>query len=197
MGKTETKWQIIVADITDSVLLGLDILQHLKAVIDLAYYTVKLTIRPYMHQQKGTNLGTAVEIDEVLENHNPEQNSITARQISKDRNHSEKNRRVPLAVQSIQHQLQDVISIQESNWMKGWSWKTSKKEQEDDPDLKTLINWLHTGEPPSEHELQLESPATKHWWNCKTQLKFVKGHAYSTSGWIQQSQEHYCYFLNP
>ncbi|CAG2215849.1 unnamed protein product [Mytilus edulis] len=297
-GKTETKWQIIVADITDSVLLGLDFLQHLQAVIDLANYTVKINnqtlqasavksnnkemkvcrvtlnqnvvipsmtaiefsamlegkvnsdicfqpnqnfigiMMPYIvttpdktvpitirnltdkniSLRKGTNLGTAVEIDEVLENQNPEQNSITARQISRDGNHSKKTEEVcqnmpenlkdlferskenlnekesihraqrtweklendvddvvPLAVRSIQHQLQDDISIQESNWMKGWSLEDIKKEQEDDPDLKTLINWLHTGESPSEHDLQLESPATNHWWNCTTQLKFVKG----------------------
>ncbi|CAG2257817.1 unnamed protein product [Mytilus edulis] len=297
-GKTETKWQIIVADITDPVLLGLDFLQHLQAVIDLANYTVKINnqtlqasavksnnkemkvcrvtlnqnvvipsmtviefsamlegkvnsdiciqpnqnlvgiMMPYIvttpnetvpitirnltdkniSLRKGTNLGTAVEIDEVLENQNPEQNSITARQISRDGNHSKKTEEVcqnmpenlkdlferskenlnekesihraqrtwgkfendvddvvPLAVRSIQHHPQDEISIQESNWMKGWSLEDIKKEQELDPDLKTLINWLHTGESPSEHELQLESPATKHWWNCKTQLKFVKG----------------------
>ncbi|CAC5385758.1 unnamed protein product [Mytilus coruscus] len=40
--KTETKWQIIVADITDFVLLGLDVLQHLQDVIDLTNYTVKI-----------------------------------------------------------------------------------------------------------------------------------------------------------
>ncbi|CAG2221429.1 unnamed protein product [Mytilus edulis] len=184
--------------------------------------TVPITIRNLTDKnislRKGTNLGTAVEIDEVLENQNPEQNSITARQISRDGNHSKKTEEVcqnmpenlkdlferskenlnekesihraqrtwgkfendvddvvPLAVRSIQHHPQDEISIQESNWMKGWSLEDIKKEQELDPDLKTLINWLHTGESPSEHELQLESPATKHWWNCKTQLKFVKG----------------------
>ncbi|CAG2221425.1 unnamed protein product [Mytilus edulis] len=154
--------------------------------------TVPITIRNLTDKnislRKGTNLGTAVEIDEVLENQNPEQNSITARQISRDGNHSKKTEEVcqnmpenlkdlferskenlnekkafmPLAVRSIQHHPQDEISIQESNWMKGWSLEDIKKEQELDPDLKTLINWLHTGESPSEHELQLESPATKH-----------------------------------
>ncbi|CAC5385759.1 unnamed protein product [Mytilus coruscus] len=82
---------------------------------------------------------------------------------------------LPLAVRSIQHQLKDDISIHESNWIKSWSLEDIKKEQEDDPELKTLIHWLNTGEPPSEHELQLESPATKHWWNCRTQLELVKG----------------------
>ncbi|CAG2217238.1 unnamed protein product [Mytilus edulis] len=55
------------------------------------------------------------------------------------------------------YQLQDDISIQESNWMKGWSLDDFKKEQDDDPDLKTLVNWLQTGGPPSEHDLQLEA----------------------------------------
>ncbi|CAC5368490.1 unnamed protein product [Mytilus coruscus] len=228
--------------------------------------TVPITIRNLTDKnislRKCTNLGTAVEIDEVLEKHNPEQNSITVQQISKqDRNHRE-NRRfndldighftkikhridtgtsaptkermrrtplgadlsslpykgcaycsraqrtwgkfendvddvVPLAVRSIQHQLQDDISIQESNWMKGLSFEDIKKEQEDDPDLKTLIHWLHTGKPPSEHELQLKSPATKHWWNCKTQqLKFVEGCLFYK--WLDPIEPRtLCYFLNP
>ncbi|VDI12072.1 Hypothetical predicted protein, partial [Mytilus galloprovincialis] len=191
-GKTETKWQIIVADITDPVLLGLDFLQHLQAVIDLANYTVKINnqtlqasavksnnkemkvcrvtlnqnvvipsmtviefsamlegkvnsdiciqpnqnlvgiMMPYIvttpnktvpitirnltdkniSLRKGTNLGTAVEIDEVLENQNPEQNSITARQISRDGNHSEKTEEV---CQNMPENLKDLFERSKEN----------------------------------------------------------------------------------
>ncbi|CAC5407103.1 unnamed protein product [Mytilus coruscus] len=40
IGKTETRWRVIVADITDPVILGLDVLQHIKAVINLVDLTI-------------------------------------------------------------------------------------------------------------------------------------------------------------
>ncbi|CAC5378212.1 unnamed protein product [Mytilus coruscus] len=40
VGKTKTRWRVIVADITDPVILGLDVLQHIKAVIDLVDLTI-------------------------------------------------------------------------------------------------------------------------------------------------------------
>ncbi|CAG2248496.1 unnamed protein product [Mytilus edulis] len=40
VGKTETRWRVIVADITDPVILGLDVLQHIKAVINLVDLTI-------------------------------------------------------------------------------------------------------------------------------------------------------------
>ena len=42
MGKTEAKWQLIVAEITDHVIIGLDLLCHLHAIIDLTEYTIKI-----------------------------------------------------------------------------------------------------------------------------------------------------------
>lgn len=42
IGKTETKWRLIVAEITDHVIIGLDLLYHLHAIIDLAEYTIKI-----------------------------------------------------------------------------------------------------------------------------------------------------------
>ncbi|CAC5399678.1 unnamed protein product [Mytilus coruscus] len=183
-GKTETKWQIIEADTTDSVLLGLDFLQHLQAVIDLANYTVKINNQTLQASAVKSN-NTEIRADlSSLPCKGCAYCSRAQRTWGKFENDVDDV--VPLAVQSIQHQLQDDISIQESNWMKGWSLEDIKKEQEDDPDLKTLMNWLHTGEPPSEHELQLESPATKHWWNCKTQLKFVKGCIFYK--WLDQAK---------
>ena len=40
--KTETKWRLIVVEITDHVIIGLELLYHLHAIIDLAKYTIKL-----------------------------------------------------------------------------------------------------------------------------------------------------------
>lgn len=42
IGKTETKWRLLVGDISDKVILGLDLLHHLHAVIDLSEYTIKI-----------------------------------------------------------------------------------------------------------------------------------------------------------
>lgn len=42
IGKSSLQWSMIVADITDNVILGIDFLIHQKAVINLADYTVQL-----------------------------------------------------------------------------------------------------------------------------------------------------------
>jgi len=42
IGKTETKWRLLVGDISDNVILDLDLLHHLHAVIDLSEYTIKI-----------------------------------------------------------------------------------------------------------------------------------------------------------
>ena len=39
-----------------------------------------------------------------------------------------------------------------------------RKEQEQDPDLKVLIEWLNTGNSPSEADTLLCSPAAKNYW---------------------------------
>jgi len=40
IGQTETRWRIIVADISDPVIIGLDLLKHLKAIIDLVDFNI-------------------------------------------------------------------------------------------------------------------------------------------------------------
>ena len=42
-----------------------------------------------------------------------------------------------------------------------------RKEQEPDPDLKVLIEWLKTGNSPSEADMLLCSPAAKNYWRNK------------------------------
>ncbi|CAC5375552.1 unnamed protein product [Mytilus coruscus] len=81
MGKTETKWQIIVADITDSLLLGLDILQHLKAVIDLANYTVKINNQT-LHASAVKSNNKEMKVCRVSLNQNVIIPSMTAIELS-------------------------------------------------------------------------------------------------------------------
>ena len=59
------------------------------------------------------------------------------------------------------------------------------KEQRDDQDIQKVIYWLENGEP-NEHELQLSSPATKYFWNCRPQLKLENGVLYYQ--WIDTLQ---------
>ncbi|CAC5389361.1 unnamed protein product [Mytilus coruscus] len=79
--------------------------------------TLSITIRNLTDKNisltKGSNLGTAVEIDEVLESINLEQNSITVKQISQDdRNHSEKTEDV---CQNILENLKDLFERSKYN----------------------------------------------------------------------------------
>ena len=84
---------------------------------------------------------------------------------------------VPLAVRSLtdQVQIQDESATQEiNNWAGINSVDRTITEQRKDPDLKRIIHWLENSLEPPEHELYLCSPAVKHWWNCRSQLTFVK-----------------------
>ena len=52
-----------------------------------------------------------------------------------------------------------------------------RERQLADPDLEPLLTWLHQGEP-TEAELFLKSPAVKHLWKCKSQLRLRNGVLY-------------------
>lgn len=56
VGKTETRWRVIVAKINDEVILGLDLLKHLKANINLDDFTitVKGEVLPIVKIQSNT-----------------------------------------------------------------------------------------------------------------------------------------------
>lgn len=56
VGKTETRWRVIVAKINDQVILGLDLLKHLKANINLDDFTitVKGEVLPIVKIQSNT-----------------------------------------------------------------------------------------------------------------------------------------------
>jgi hypothetical protein len=70
VGKTETKWRIIVAKITDPVILGLNLLTKFDAVIDLTDFSItikgeKIEVRQ-VKSQTTTFMVCRVKLDETL-----------------------------------------------------------------------------------------------------------------------------------
>ncbi|CAC5407102.1 unnamed protein product [Mytilus coruscus] len=82
---------------------------------------------------------------------------------------------IPLAMRKVAET--DVNNAQKDhyNWMEGRSPRDIIAEQEKDSDLCRIIQWLKNYQVPSEFELQLCSPAAKHWKSCNSQLKFKDG----------------------
>ncbi|CAC5417341.1 unnamed protein product [Mytilus coruscus] len=80
ISKTETTWRIIVADITDFVLLGLYFL-HLRAVIDLADYTVKIN-KQTLHASAVKSKNKEMKVCSVSSNQNVVIPSMTAIELS-------------------------------------------------------------------------------------------------------------------
>ncbi|CAG2185743.1 unnamed protein product [Mytilus edulis] len=265
VGKTETRWRVIVADITDPVILGLDVLQHIKAVINLVDLTItvdgeKLTaaaklsgdcendiiVQPttnlkgllmpnilstaehqvpvslrnvtdkYITLKKNCNIGTAMEVAEVSEEAE-DCPTLTVRKLeqldsgkdilscipehlqdmfmkSKKNLSFDQSRElaklaqrswgqfetdiddvIPLAVRKVAETDVNNAQTDHCNWMEGRSPRDIIAEQEKDSDLCQIIQWLKNDQVPSEFELQLCSPAAKHWWSCNSQLKFKDG----------------------
>lgn len=57
-----------------------------------------------------------------------------------------------------------------SNWINQYSPQDIRQNQELDSDLAPILKWLTEDYTPTEHELFLQSPATKHLWLCRKQL---------------------------
>ncbi len=60
------------------------------------------------------------------------------------------------------------------NWADIFPVDKLHQEQENDPDLGPIITWLNWDYSPPQEELSLQSPATKHLWLCRAQLRFRK-----------------------
>ncbi|VDI57430.1 Hypothetical predicted protein [Mytilus galloprovincialis] len=82
---------------------------------------------------------------------------------------------IPLAVRKVAETDVNNAQTDHCNWMEGRSPRDIIAEQEKDSDLCQIIQWLKNDQVPSEFELQLCSPAAKHWWSCNSQLKFKDG----------------------
>jgi transposase InsO family protein/predicted aspartyl protease len=86
---------------------------------------------------------------------------------------------VPLAVRVIDADSTNQEAHEEdSTWIQIIPAKDLREQQLADPDLKPLITWLESGTDPPDDKLWLCSPATKHFWSCKTQLTFKDGVLY-------------------
>ncbi|CAC5398293.1 unnamed protein product [Mytilus coruscus] len=81
---------------------------------------------------------------------------------------------ISLAVRKVAETDVNNAQTDQCNWMEGRSPRDIIAEQEDS-DLCRIIQWLKKDQVPSEFELQLCSPAAKHWWSCNSQLKFKDG----------------------
>ena len=79
---------------------------------------------------------------------------------------------VPLAVRTVrilhdEDELVDEHSASEDSWLPQYPPEVLWEKQVQDPDLKTLIQWLENDENPSTQDLYLSSPAVKKFWlNC-------------------------------
>ena len=62
-----------------------------------------------------------------------------------------------------------------SNFMDQYSAEQLREMQLKDSDLRPVISWLEAGQDPSQNELQLQSPASKQLWLCRSQLLVKDG----------------------
>ena len=77
---------------------------------------------------------------------------------------------VPLSIRKIK--LSTDILYHEENWGTKHSLGDLRKFQKIDPELSININWLESGNKPTESDLSLSSPAVKHLWLHGSQLSF-------------------------
>ena len=52
----------------------------------------------------------------------------------------------------------------DKSWLDGYSWDEISRAQHSDKNLKFIVSWLESQEPPSESDLFLSSPESKHYW---------------------------------
>ena len=79
---------------------------------------------------------------------------------------------VPLAVRTVrilddEDELVDKHSASKDSWLPQYPPEVLREKQMQDPDLKTLMQWLEDDESPSTQDFYLSSPAVKKFWlNC-------------------------------
>ena len=71
-------------------------------------------------------------------------------------------------------QLEDAES-QALAVLQQYSPEELRRLQQNDVDLKPILGWLDSGDIPEDSELLLQSPATRHLWLCRSQLRLVRG----------------------
>ena len=79
---------------------------------------------------------------------------------------------VPLAVRAIQASDNKVPNDIDPNlWLPSYSVKELAELQREDSDLRLIILWLENNIEPTQAELALSSPAVRHYWLLKSQLR--------------------------
>ena len=68
--------------------------------------------------------------------------------------------------------------LSESNFMEQYSKGELREMQLKDVDLSPVIGWLENSQDPSQAELQLQSPATRHYWRFRDWLHLKNGVLY-------------------
>ena len=73
-------------------------------------------------------------------------------------------------------QQEETGSLEEkcADLMPQYTAQELREEQLKDPDLRPILLWLGSGTEPDEGDILLQSPATRHLWLCKSQLKLVQ-----------------------
>ena len=89
---------------------------------------------------------------------------------------------IPLAVRSASIDIspEEILSpefpmSEESIWLPRYTSAELREAQQADPDLQQMFSWLEDKVTPTVHELYLSSPALKHFWLTRSQLKIVDG----------------------
>jgi len=70
------------------------------------------------------------------------------------------------------------LSETATNWVDTLSTEEICAEQEKDHDLKKVICWLKSEDEPEDIDLQLSSPAVRHYWMNRSQLEICDGVLY-------------------
>ncbi len=65
-----------------------------------------------------------------------------------------------------------------TNWVESYSKEQLAIQQQADPDLARILDWLIAGITLTQQELAIESPAVKKWWLCKNHLELIDGILY-------------------
>ena len=61
------------------------------------------------------------------------------------------------------------------NWMDHWTPEEMCKEQQKDPNIAVVSNWIAAGDRPDPSNVYRQSPAVKHYWLLRNQLQVVNG----------------------
>lgn len=85
---------------------------------------------------------------------------------------------IPLAIRAV-NVSNRVETISIMGMLPNYSNGDLQELQRQDKHLSTVICWLALKHEPSKQEMQMCSPATRHLWHCKSQLKFENDVLYS------------------